>query len=384
MVKISITGKNPSFFIKTYIFNKINYKKYKVINHNKVELIISYNDYIKIKNIKSIYDITIIKMYGLYKYVYLMKEYYMLFITFIISFLFLLLISNTIFDIDIMHNNSAIRNLVKDSLKEEKIEALRLIPNYNKRKKIIEKIVNENKDKLEWLEIERKGSKLIIKVVERKINNAKEDNNPRHIIARKSGIITKIDASSGVILKQKNDYVEKGEIIISGDIVKDETVKGRVKASGNVYAETWYKVKVVYPLNYKEVKYLDDVKNNIVIHFLNKDINIRPNYVKNYIEDKKTLIKSKVVTFSIRMEKQRKIKVIDKKYTKNKALLLATSLAEEKIKKKLHNDEFIISKKTLNLREFNSRIEVDVFFKVNENITNYLDITELDENTNKR
>ena len=67
----------------------------------------------------------------------------------------------------------------------------------------------------------------------------------------KSGIIIKVEAEQGVILKKKNDYVSQGETIISGDIIKDETVKGQVKAKGTVYAETWYKVHVSYPLIYK-------------------------------------------------------------------------------------------------------------------------------------
>ena len=48
------------------------------------------------------------------------------------------------------------------------------MPSFKKRKKIINKIVSDNKDKIEWLEIERYGSKLTIKVTERKLNKEKE------------------------------------------------------------------------------------------------------------------------------------------------------------------------------------------------------------------
>ncbi len=373
-VKISITGKNPSFFVKRYIVRKINYTGYKEISHNKINMIISYDDYLVLKEIKSTYEINVIKMYGLNKYLYIIKSNYTFIISFFISMLFLFLLSNTIFEIDVVHNDAKIRKLIKSNLQENNIDKLRIIPSFNERKKIIEKIIKENKDDIEWLEIERKGSKLIVKVTERRMNKKEEDNEPRHIVAKKSGIITKVEASNGVIMKKKNDYVSKGEIIVSGDIIKDETVKGQVHAMGLVYAETWYKVKVEYPLSYKEVIYLDDVKNNIVINFIGKDIPIMKNYASSYLEKKHMLIKSKVIPFSIRVEKQRKTKTKDKKYSKKKALSLAIKLAEEKINSKLDTDEYIISKKTLNLSSNQSKIEVDVFFKVNENITDYKEV----------
>lgn len=373
-IMISITGKNPSFFIKRYVVGKINYSCYKEVKHNKINIMISYDDYLILKQIKSTYEIEIVKMFGFNKLLFIIKNNYTFIISFFISILFLFLISNTIFDVDIVHNDSDIRNIVRTSLKENNIDKLKIIPSFDKRKKIVEKIIEENKDSIEWLEIERKGSKLIVKVTERRINKKQEDDEPRHIIAKKSGIITKIEASSGVILKKKNDYVSKGEIIISGDVIKDDTVKGQVHANGVVYAETWYNVNVEYPLSYKEVIYLADVKNNLIINFLGKDVPIRKNYASSYLEKKHVLIKSKIMPFSIRVEKQRKTKTISKKYTQKKALELAIKLAEEKIKSKLDTDEYIISKKTLNLSSDDSKIEVDVFFKVNENITDYKEV----------
>ena len=60
-------------------------------------------------------------------------------------------------------------------------------------------------------------------------------------------------------------------------------------------------------------------------------------------------------------------------------LELASKLAYNKLKKKLNDDERIISKKTLNFSSNNSKIEVDVFFKVYENITDYskIDLTDI-------
>ena len=53
--------------------------------------------------------------------------------------------------------------------------------------------------------------------------------------------------------------------------------------------------------------------------------------------------------------------------------------------KRLKDDEHIISKKVLKKNEFNSKIEIEVFFKIEENITDYQSIEELNiEEMNKK
>lgn len=373
-VKISITGNNPRLFIKRYFFNKINYSDYKEVNHKKVILKVSYEDYLNIALKKTTYKIDVIKFYGPVKYIKLLKNNYTFFIAFLIGIVFLFFLSSVCFKLEVVHNSKEIRSLVLDELKENNIKEFYFIPTFNKRKKVIDKIIKENKDKLEWMEIERKGSKLIVKVTERKKNKEKESSEPRHIVAKKSGIIISIVAENGVILKKKNDYVSKGDIIISGDVIKDETVKGQTRALGKVLAETWYMVHVSYPLNYKETIYLNEIKNNLIISFMNKEFSVRKNYESLHLEKKFELIKSKVFPFEIRIEKQRKTKILNQRYTKKQALNKAILVAENKIKTKLNTDEYIISKKALNFTSNDSKIEIDVFFKVCEDITDYKEV----------
>ena len=280
------------------------------------------------------------------------------------------------FNIDVIHNDKEIRALVYDELEKNGISKYHFIPSFKKRRKILDKIVKENKDELEWLEIERKGSILNVKVTERIMNKKEESTKPRHIIAKKSGVIMSITASHGEILKKKNDYVNEGEILISGDIIKDETVKGQVRAEGSVYAETWYLVNVSYPLNYEETIYLSKVKNNLILSIFGHDVPLFKNYSKNYIENSKTIVKDKIFPFEIRIERQRKIKVNKQKYTEKQALSKAIEVASKKIEKKLGSDEYIIDKKALNFTMNDSTIEVEVFFKVCENITAYKDVDE--------
>lgn len=381
-VKLSVTGKNTSMFVKRFLLNKYTYKNFKQVSYNEITFKTKYKNYLSLKEKSTIYKIRPIKYYGILKYLMFLKQNISFVISFCITLVLLFMISNTCFEIVIVHNNEKLRDLVKEELKENKIRRFFPIPNFSKRKEIIKKIIEHNKDEIEWLEIEKTGSKLTVKLTERKINKENENLSPRHIVAKKSGIIKKIEASKGVIVKKKDDYVNQGDIIVSGNIIKDEVVKGQVVAQGIVYAETWYKVNVSYPLFYEEVRYLDEVKNNLIINIFNKDYALRKNYTDSYLEKKYVLIKDKVFPFNIRSERQRKTKVTTEKLTKEEALKIAIKKAEDKLNVKLNDDEYIISKKTLNYTVNDSKIEVDVFFKVYENITSYEQayLNEIEEN----
>lgn len=373
-VRLKITGKNPILFFKINILGKVPYKKFKELNNKEILLDIKYNDYLRLKDIRSSYDIKVIKYNGLPKINNLFMKNSSLLISIILSLIFLLFISNICFDIDIIHNDKKIRTLINSELEANGIKKVALIPGFNERKRIIERIIKDNENDIEWLEIERKGSKLIVKVTQRKLNNKKEELNKRHIVAKKSGIIKKVEASNGVILKKKNDYVNKGDIIVSGDIIKDETVKGQVASTGKVYAEVWYKVNVSYPLYYEEVLYLNEIKPNIIIEIFNKKYQLRKNYVDSYLEKNKVLINDNVFPLKISLCKQRKIKKNKQKLTKDEAIDKALVLANDKLSVKLGEDEYIIDKKTLNYTLNESTIIVDVFFKVYENITDYKNV----------
>ena len=55
----------------------------------------------------------------------------------------------------------------------------------------------------------------------------------------------------------------------------------------------------------------------------------------------------------------------------------AINLATKKIEKQLYSDEYIINKKILSFDINNSKIGVDVFVSVYENITGYQNIEEI-------
>lgn len=374
--EVKIEGKDVKRFIKTLYRRKIEIIDI-LYDNDKVLLKLDKNNYQKLLKIKTIYDINLTKLYGLVKYRWLLNKYKVFILSVGLGFLLLFLLSNIIFDIEVIHRNSEIRNLVYKELERYDIEKYNFIVPFSKQEEIVKNILDNNKDKIEWLEIERVGVKYIVRVEERIINNIPEEAQKRHVVASKDGIIMHIDASKGEITKKINDYVKKGDIIISGNITKGEEVKNSVVAEGNVYAEVWYEVEVEMPFTYKEEYKTGNSKNTLTLSFFNKKYSLfdfKPYKDKEILET--IIFKNNILPIKLSYNKEEELKVIDEVYTRDEAIEKAIELAKKKLSIKLNDDEKILFEKKLKTKENNSTILVTVFFKVYENITSYQDIVD--------
>ena len=116
-VKITITGKNPDYFLKELIKKNINiYDLNK--NYKSITIIVDYSDYLKILELKTTYKIKLIKNYGISRIKEIIKRYLYFFIFSIIGIILSIILSNMIFKIEVIHPKKEIINLVENDLKE--------------------------------------------------------------------------------------------------------------------------------------------------------------------------------------------------------------------------------------------------------------------------
>ena len=376
-LKIEILGNNPDYFLKELINKKIN------IYHlerefKRLVLVIDYTDYKKIKDIKTTYKINIINRYGFNKIEYYFKEFYLLIIFLFLGIIMNIVLSQMIFKIEIIHPNKEIRDLVLKDLNELGIKKYHFKVNYQKKELIKDKIKAKEKI-IDWIEIDESGTKYIVRIEEKKFNRKEDKCLPRNIIAKKNALILDIDASSGEVRKSINNYVSKGEIIISGFIYNKEDVVSKKCAIGKVYGEVWYEVKVEIPKYKKQEKLLNDSSLGIEIDFLNKKYNIHKNY-DSYKKHSYSIIDSNFIPISYSISKYQKTNIIYNKMTDTQVKKKAFQEVEKEMKRRLNNDEIVLKKKILKKREKNSKIEVDIFVSVKENITTYQDISKIDIN----
>ena len=83
-----------------------------------------------------------------------------------LSLIIIILLSKVIFSIDIIHQDREIRELLKLELKKYGIVKYTFKKDYQKLEEIEEKILENNKGKLERIEISLYGTKYIVRVEE--------------------------------------------------------------------------------------------------------------------------------------------------------------------------------------------------------------------------
>ena len=363
------------------IFKKlIRYHIYfeKVLHRNDYYLIyIDYFNYQKLRKYQKVLEIELVDIKGINKYYQLLKKYAIFFIFIVLGTIYLSFLSNIIFDVKIMTNDKEIYDIIHNELEYYDFRKYHFMKSYNDKERIKKLIINDNKDKLEWIEIDRVGSTYNIYVERRIINDLDDDNNPRHVVARKNAIILEIKASNGSIIRKVNDYVNKGDIIVTGLIMKGDKVVNKVKADATIYGETWYNVHVELPLNYYDKTYTGRVKKKITINYFNKRIKLFnfTNYLKEEVNDF-IIYENSLLPISLSYTTYREITIIEDIYTDEKALEIGINLAREKLLTTLPVSSKIMSQKKLKLYEKDSKIILEVFFRVYENITDYIKVTE--------
>ncbi len=377
---LKIEGKNINRFLKRLVVNEINVYNIKYINDNEAIIKVRAIDYSKIKEIKTIYNIYIIEVRGILKIKKIIKKNIVLFSAFLIGISFLIILSKVIFNIEIIHTNKELRELLLMELKEDGIYKYKLQKNYDQLQIIKSRILNLYKDQIEWLEIEKRGTKYLVRVEERKLQQPKLKVENRHVVAKKSAVIKKIEAESGEVIREINEFVKKGDIIISGEIKLHDEVKDKIGAVGKVYGEVWYQTKVSYPLTRRVERKLNKLKRVIVINFLNLNFEILNNktnakkHVKRY-----NIFKHPLLPMNVYYEKQNEVEIIEEINTIDEAIVKAINKGTEKMNERLNDDEYIITQSNLKVDIKSSKIELDVFYVVYENITDYAEIIEQEE-----
>ena len=364
-ITLKITGRNSDYFTNILISKNINFS---VINKTRKELIITVSDrdYKKIKSIKTSYKIKVIRVYGLLYIKYLFKNYLSFIISFFICIMLVIITSNLILEIDINSNNTNLEKTILEDLKVRGISKYRFKVNYDKKRKIVNEILNEERDTIEWLEIEEYGTKYIINVVERIKNTDKEECIPSNIVAKKDAIITSVEAYSGEVLTYINKSVKKGDILISGRIYNKEEVVNTKCSRGRVFGEVWYQVFVDLPKHYYEENVTGNVERRIGIDFFN--YSSKSSY-KTYKRKDIDIYDNKLLPIRLFYTEYLETNVIDKYFTIDNVDEYALEKATTKMLNKIGKDDRIVLKRILKKEEKNSRIIVGVFFKVNEDIT---------------
>ena len=313
------------------------------------------------------YKFSIVKEIGIFDILNKIKRNYIFCICLLIGVILFFIMSNMVVKINIIHENREIREIIKDELDEYGIKVLSFKKSYKKLDKIRQEILDKYPEKLDWMEFDVDGMIINVRIEERIITDTSKDDKVCNLVAAKSGIINDIKVEQGEVLVNINDYVNEGDILVTGVINYNEEMKRTTCASGEVYATTWYTVDVKIPFEYSEYVETGKKKYNIVWEndgnkkqILRERFDSYNSYLKNIL---------KIFDFNLYVETEMETEKITKIYTEEEALEVGINKAIENVKIKLGEKDEIIDKKVLKKVVNNSTMDIEVFVIVKELIS---------------
>ena len=373
--KIIINVKdNINRFINKCINYQINISEINYLNDNELTCKINLKDYKNIKKLNYYSYIRIVKYEGINGLKLHIKKYIYIYMLLLFCFIIMDILTSYIVKIDIIHENSKIRSLVKKELNNHGISEYSLAYSFDELQKIKEEILKDNPNTLEWMSITRVGMSYIVRIEERIINQKEKENRPRNIVASKDAMITKILTSKGESIVRSGDYVKKGDILISGNIKLYEEVKGMVPATGAVYGNVWYESEIKVPLE-KEI--INDTGKNRYNLNINNKILLKNKY-RYFRQD--NIKELNILGFKIKIYKEIEYNKKTIKLTNEELETEVFAKLQESFKEKLKDNGQIISQKVLKKTQNNSTINYRVFVITNELISKYEYIQEGDGN----
>lgn len=353
-------------FLRKLISSNIYFYDVKYIDKDKLLVKINLEDYKRVKRLGFFSKIKVVKYEG---YVGIKKHFknnLYFYLMAIFCFILMDIITSFIVSVEVIHENSRIRNLVTSELYDSGIKRFSLRKDFDQVEDIKNKILDNNKNTLEWLSITREGMTYTVRVEERIITSIDKEEGFRHIVSTKNALVTKVVSSKGDVLVRSGDYVKKGDILISGNINLYEEVKGNILATGDVYGTVWYTTEINFPFVYEEKVYTGEVRSNLTI---NSKVLFKNKY-KDF--DKKDVKSISVFGLKFSFYKEHEYKLVSKRYNKIDAENKALEKIKEEFETRLNDKGVVISQKVLKKEENNSTMSMSVFVVTNEHISKAL------------
>ncbi len=373
--RIKIVGNYAELFLNKCIHEKISIWQIRRVGN---EVIVCYVALVDVKRLRPIVKATKVKVYFIERkgMPFLFKK--MLsrigFVGGLISFITILfLLSNMVWNVTIEGASPKVEHQLSKVIQElgiKKGKFLFLLPNVEE----IQKLATSKIDAATWIGVTLNGTTYHFRVVEQTLPEKQPPVSDRHLVAKKKAIIHDIFVEQGQGKVAPNDFVNKGEVLISGFIGKEGDLQ-LAPAKGKVLGEIWYKSKVSVPLVNKFSTLTGEKKTQYSLTFFNVSIPIwgfgKPQFSEYEINDNQNRLRFLKWELPIQynrtsfLEKETQIR----EYSKEEALRIASSMAKEELLKKLGENAVIKGEKVLHETVTNGKVKLMIHYQVIEDIT---------------
>ncbi|WP_430785188.1 sporulation protein YqfD [Virgibacillus flavescens] len=384
-VSILIEGDKPEIYLQQCADQGIIVWNVKKITHKSCQANVRLKDFQKlmVSTDDPPYTITVKHKYGipiLFKKLIIRKEFI---ISIGVCLLLILYLSNIIWDIKINGVPKDIEKKITKQLNTYGVHTGALGFSLDSPSTIQQKLLHDIPELL-WVGVEKKGTTYKIEVVEKTIVKKNKVNGPSNLVATKKGVVSYVYISKGMPKVKVNDFVNPGDLLVSGNISDNKKKPELVEAKGEIVAKTWYEVSVTIPLEaeYQELTGEKDKKfyvglGNLQIPYwgfgksefehVQEDIN------KNPIHFFKWELPIKIIE-SVRHEKTYR----KEKRSEDRAIDIGIQQAKNELLLRLDKDAEVISEKVLHESSHNGKVKLILYLTVKENIAKSVPINQGD------
>lgn len=288
--------------------------------------------------------------------------------------LVIMLLSNMIWSIEIKGakphtEHQILKELNKMGVKRGKLQF------FVKDPESIQRELTNNIHNLTWVGVELRGTSFHFQVVEKNKPKQPKSVSPSHLVAKKKAVIAKLFVENGQPLVKVNDFVQPGQLLVSG-IIGKEDYERVVGAKGEIYGETWYKSVVEIPLktNFrvltgehftKHALYIGNLKIPVWGFFQNEP------YKKEKVEElKKPLYFLKwKLPLSYETVTVREEEMVTRQYSVEQAVQKGKEIGRNELISKLDADAKVKNENVLHQTNDNGKVKLMIHYQVIENIT---------------
>lgn len=180
--------------------------------------------------------------------------------------------SNHVIGITVFGNNRIETNHIKNTLKECGLSVGTKTSSV--KPDILRNRLMIRLPELAWVGINANGSRVYIEVVERIETESGVDKNAPmcDLVASKDGEIERIEVRNGQTVCKIGSGVRKGDVLVSGIVNNSANGFEYVRARGEVYAKTSYRITRSYSLNYRNENYTGRSKSKYILTIKSKNL----------------------------------------------------------------------------------------------------------------
>ncbi len=184
-----------------------------------------------------------------------------------------------VWDIEVVGNESITSSEIRELLDGYGFSVGSYIPAINTDR--IENKILIDTERISWISINIKGN--IAEVQVREYDGAQKEEeatNPANLVAKRSGIVEEVRIYRGNVVVSAGQYVEEGDLLVSGLFDSERVGFRYTRAAGRVMARTTTEYFIEIPYEYEGYVYTGEEYYDKYLNFFDFSINISKNYGK--------------------------------------------------------------------------------------------------------